>query len=72
MSENRGIRRRLEQIFGKICMIEELGIRKIPKAKRKKIAGYKKYDDEITYHHIKEKSKRRKNYLRKWSSIKRI
>ena len=55
MSSNKNARQRLEKIFGKICMIEEIGIRKIPKEQRRKIKGYTKYDDVITYHHIKEK-----------------
>lgn len=36
-------------------MIEELGIRIIPKSQRKRIKGYTKYDDVLTYHHILEK-----------------
>lgn len=36
-------------------MIEELGIRIIPKSQRKRIKGYTKYDDVLTYHHIVEK-----------------
>lgn len=55
MSSNRSARIKLEKIFGKICMIEELGIRKIPKEERRKIKGYTKYDDQLTFHHIKEK-----------------
>lgn len=38
-------------------MIEELGIRYIPREERRKIKGYTKYDDCLTYHHIKEKHK---------------
>ena len=34
MSDNKSARRRLEQLFGKICFIEELGIRNIPKEER--------------------------------------
>lgn len=55
MSKNTRVRHQLEQIFGQICMIEELGIRKIPMEERKKIKGYTKFQDKITYHHIKEK-----------------
>lgn len=36
-------------------MIEELGIRIISKSQRKRIKGYTKYDDVLTYHHIVEK-----------------
>lgn len=57
MSKNSGPRKKLERVFGKICFIEELGIRNIPQEERRKIKGYTKYDDKITFHHIKEKSK---------------
>lgn len=70
MSDNSGMRRQLEKIFGKICMIEELGIRKIPKSQRKKIKGYRKYDDEITYHHIKERHAGGKTTLENGALIK--
>lgn len=55
MSSNREVRQELERVFGKVCMIEELGIRYIPKDKRRKLKGYTKSDDALTYHHIKEK-----------------
>ena len=55
MSSNRSARQELERIFGKKCMIEALGIRYIPSKERRKIKGYTKYDDYLTYHHIKEK-----------------
>lgn len=57
MSDNSSARKRLQRVFGKICFIEELGIRNIPMEERRKIKGYNKYQDKITYHHIKEKSK---------------
>lgn len=57
MSKNKGIRERLEKIYGPGCMVERAGIRYIPVEKRRKIKGYKKTDEKITYHHIKEKSK---------------
>lgn len=53
---NKGARRMLERIFGKICMIEHLGIRNIPKSKRKRVKGYRRTDDMLTYHHIHEKA----------------
>lgn len=55
MSSYRSIKQKLESIFGKICMIEELGIRYIPMDERRKLKGYTKYDNVLTYHHIKEK-----------------
>ena len=54
---NKSARRALEKIFGKICMIEHLGIHKVPQSVRKKIKGYKKTDDQLTYHHIHEQAK---------------
>lgn len=36
-------------------MIEEAGIRKIPLSQRRKLKGYKKSDDQITYHHLRAK-----------------
>lgn len=57
MSSNAGAKKQLIQKFGKICMVEEAGIRKIPVAIRKKIKGYKKSDDMLTYHHLNPKRK---------------
>lgn len=57
MSSNKSARQQLERVFGKICMVEAAGIRYIPKEKRRKIKGYTKYDDVLTYHHIHEKAK---------------
>lgn len=51
----KNIRKIMEKIFGKICMIESAGIRYIPKSERKKIKGYRTSDDTITYHHITER-----------------
>ena len=48
-SKNTKVRKRMEDIFGKICMIEEAGIRKIPVEDRMKIKGYKVYDEQIPY-----------------------
>lgn len=49
---NQRAKKRLIQKFGKICMVEEAGIRKIPRAVRIKIKGYKISDDMITFHHL--------------------
>lgn len=57
MAGNKSAREKLEAIYGKKCMVEEAGIRKIPVEKRRKIKGYKKFDEQITFHHIEEKSK---------------
>ena len=55
MSSNKSARQELERLFGKKCMIEQLGIRYIPSKERRKIKGYTKYDEYLTFHHIKEK-----------------
>lgn len=57
MSNNAGAKKQLIQQFGKICMIEEAGIRKIPISVRRKIKGYKKTEEMLTFHHIVPKSK---------------
>lgn len=49
---NKRAKNKLIQKYGQICMIEEAGIRKIPISERKKIKGYKKSDDQITFHHL--------------------
>lgn len=54
MSKNKRTRNKLIMLFGNKCMIEELGIRNIPVEKRRKIKGYKKSQETLTYHHIKE------------------
>ena len=72
MSSNKSARQKLEKLYGKKCMIEELGIRYIPKKERRKIKGYTKYDECLTFHHIKEKHNRWGNYRRKWCSCKRV
>ena len=57
MSGNRSVRELMEQKYGSKCMMEEAHIRKIPVSERRKIKGYKKTDEQITYHHLIRKSK---------------
>lgn len=57
MSSNRHIREIMIQKYGKKCFMEEAGIRYIPVEQRRKIKGYKKTDETITYHHMKRKCK---------------
>lgn len=57
MSSNKTIRKTMEQKYGKKCMMEAAGIRCISMHKRKKIKGYKRTDEMITYHHIKPLAK---------------
>lgn len=57
MSSNKSIREIMERKYGRQCMIEAAGIRYIPKSERRKIKGYSKNQERLTYHHIKEKAK---------------
>lgn len=52
MSGNQRAKNKMIRYYGKICMVEEAGIRKIPREARIKIKGYKKTDDMITFHHL--------------------
>lgn len=57
--KNRTCRKLLEQRYGKGCFMERAGIRKITleeEQELKKIKGYKKFNRQITYYHIKQKS----------------
>ena len=55
MSSNKSIRQLMERKYGKKCMMEEAGIRYIPVEERR-IKGYKKTDEQITYHHLRPRS----------------
>lgn len=57
MSGNKSIRKSMIRKYGRVCMIEAAGIRYIPMSVRKKIKGYKKSQETLTYHHIKERIK---------------
>lgn len=57
MSSNKSIRELMIKKYGEKCMMEEAGIRYIPVEERRKIKGYKKIDETITYHHMKRKCK---------------
>lgn len=52
MSGNQKAKNKMIRYYGRICMVEEAGIRKIPREERMKIKGYKKTDDMITFHHL--------------------
>ena len=54
-NNNKPTKDRMIEIFGNECMIEKLGIRKIPIEHRRRIKGYKKMQDVLTYHHIVER-----------------
>lgn len=56
-SKNKRIREIMEKKYGKVCMIEAAGIRCIPVEERRKIKGYKRSQDKLTYHHIEERAK---------------
>ena len=68
----KSIRDRMVEKYGAICMMEQSGIRYVPVEERKKLAGYRKENELITYHHIKPKSKGRKRNRRKWNIIKMV
>lgn len=70
MSDNKSIRKKMEKIFGRKCMIEEAGIRYIPVEERRKIKGYKRFQERITYHHIKEKQNGGKRTIENGALIK--
>ena len=55
MSSNKSIRNKMIKKYGKRCMVEAAGIRYIPISKRRKIKGYRKSQETLTYHHIKER-----------------
>ena len=65
MSSNKGVKRTLIMKYGKKCFIEELGIRTQEEidAERKTYKSKKQRAimDELTYHHIIERCKRRKS-----------
>ena len=69
-SHNKGIRKLMEKLYGSKCMVEEAGIRYIPVEERKKIKGYKKFQEKITYHHIKERNKGGKKTVENGALIK--
>ena len=66
MSSNKRIKEIMMKRYGKICMMEEAGIRCIPVEERRDLRGYRRTDETITYHHIYPKSKRWASYRRKW------
>jgi len=57
MSSNKKAREELERRYGKECFIEKLGLRKFDKPRRYTSKGQKKKMKQLTYHHIREKSK---------------
>lgn len=73
MSSNKSAKRTLIMKYGKKCFIEELGLRSEEEIEqeRKKYTGNKqrKIMDELTYHHILDKCKRRKSNRRKWCNF---
>jgi hypothetical protein len=56
MSSNKGIKKRLIQRYGSIDFLDRMKI-KIPEKKRYKSKGQYKRMKQLTYHHIREKSK---------------
>lgn len=68
MSSNKGVKRTLIMKYGKKCFIEELGIRSKEEIdqerKRYKSKKQRAIMDELTYHHIIERCKRRESNRR--------
>ena len=54
---NKNIREKMIGTFGEICMMEQSGIRYIPVEERQNIKGYRKENEQVTYHHLVPKSK---------------
>lgn len=65
---NKRAKQELIRRYGAECFIEKLHLR--PETKRR-YTGKAQYHrmKQLTYHHILEKSKRRKSNPRKWSNI---
>ncbi len=53
MSSNKEAREQLIKKYGAKCMMEMAGIREVPVELRRRIKGYKKAQEMLTYHHIK-------------------
>ena len=68
MSSNKNAKEKLIQLYGAECFIDKLQLRK-DKNRRYTGKGQMKRMKQLTYHHILEKSKRRKGNSRKWSFI---
>lgn len=71
MSSNKSAKNKLIELYGEECFIEKLHLRKkidIQKEEKKYTSkGQYKKMKMLTYHHILERSKRRKSDCRKWS-----
>ena len=65
MSSNRSAKEALIRLYGAECFIERLGLRK-DKEREYTGKGQHKKMKQLTYHHIKEKSKGRTSDSRKW------
>ena len=57
MSTNKSARQELERLYGKECFIEKLKLRKDTEPRRYTSKGQYKRMKQLTYHHIREKSK---------------
>ena len=75
MSSNKDTKSRLILRYGEKCFVEELGLRtpeEIEEDRRQYTSKKQRaIMDELTYHHILEKSQGRKNNRRKWCSAKK-
>lgn len=65
---NKSAKEALIRLYGKECFIEKLQLRPDTERKYKGKAQYHRMK-QLTYHHILERSKRRKSDSREWSFI---
>ena len=65
---NKSAKEALIRLYGKECFIDKLHLRQDTERKYKGKAQYHRMK-QLTYHHILEKSNRRKGNSRKWSII---
>ena len=65
---NKSAKEALIRLYGKECFIEKLQLRPDTARKYKGKAQYHRMK-QLTYHHILERSKRRKSDSREWSFI---
>lgn len=64
---NKKMRGKLKDLYGQDCFIEKLGLRKETEARLYTSKGQYERMKQLTYHHMKEKGKRRRNNNSKWS-----
>ena len=69
MSSNKGVKEEMIKRYGAKCFIERLHLRDTKGQKYKGKGQYKRMK-QLTFHHIRMKSKGRESYSRKWCFVK--